>query len=359
VLLRLLIVAVASILGCDPPAAATPRPVSGVLTIAGATLLDGRRVDVTIAGGRITAITAANAKASSGAIDAAGRLLVPAFIDAHVHLAYWPVADRLPQAGIVAAVDLAAPVEAIRSKKVAGLEVAWAGPMITARRGYPTTSWGRDGFGMEVGTAVEAAAAVRSLAAAGARVIKVPIGAGPNLQPSVLAATVRAAHELGLPVAAHAMDDTAVLAAAAAGVDILAHTPAGRLSDAAIEAWSGRAVISTLSAFGAGSAARSNLQRLVAAGAEVLYGTDMGNRRVAGIDGDELRLLAGVGLSTAEIAASATQRPADRFGFDGLGRIEVGARASLMLVSKSALSDAEMLAVPELVIVDGRPLAGR
>ncbi len=33
----------------------------------------------------------------------------PPIVDSHVHLAYWPVADRLAKHGVLAAVDLAAP----------------------------------------------------------------------------------------------------------------------------------------------------------------------------------------------------------------------------------------------------------
>jgi hypothetical protein len=51
-----------------------------------------------------------------------------------------------------------------------------------------------------------------------------------------------------------------------------------------IEAWRGRAVISTLSAFGGATATIENLKALRAAGVTVIYGTDLGNTRDPRID---------------------------------------------------------------------------
>ena len=47
------------------------------------------------------------------------------------------------------------------------------------------------------------------------------------------------------------------------------------------------AVVSTLAAFGGSPAAVDNLRRLHAAGATVLYGTDLGNTRDAGPSAEE------------------------------------------------------------------------
>ncbi len=57
---------------------------SGVIN---ARLADGRLADIEIAGGRITAIAeAAGAPATPGRLDLDGKLLVPGFVDGHVHL---------------------------------------------------------------------------------------------------------------------------------------------------------------------------------------------------------------------------------------------------------------------------------
>ena len=55
------------------------------------------------------------------------------------------------------------------------LTVLASGPMVTAIDGYPTQSWGRDGYGLEVTGIQEAIEAVQYLHGLGAKVIKLPI----------------------------------------------------------------------------------------------------------------------------------------------------------------------------------------
>lgn len=235
-------------------------------------------------------------------------------IDSHVHLAYYPVADELARAGIVAVVDLASPLEAL-DDPVEGLTVLRSGPMITPPGGYPTRSWGADGYGLECGGERECVAAVDRLVDAGAAIIKVPIGAGgPDHDDATLRAIVARAHGRHRIVAVHALDDASARRAAEAGADLLAHTPVEPLADDTVRAWSTRAVVSTLRAFGGSDAAVENLRRLHEAGATVLYGTDLGNTRTAGIDPVELSLLARAGLTPAEIRAAAVTVPARYFG---------------------------------------------
>jgi len=54
--------------------------------LAGATLLDGRRVDVTLHGESIAAVAAAVEPFSAGAVDLTGHLLLPAAVEPHAHL---------------------------------------------------------------------------------------------------------------------------------------------------------------------------------------------------------------------------------------------------------------------------------
>jgi len=54
--------------------------------LAGATLLDGRRVDVTLHGESIAAVAAAVETFSAGAVDLTGHLLLPAAVEPHAHL---------------------------------------------------------------------------------------------------------------------------------------------------------------------------------------------------------------------------------------------------------------------------------
>jgi hypothetical protein len=137
-------------------------------------------------------------------IDLGGRFVVPAFIDAHVHLAYFPEAAAMARGGVAGVLDLAAPLSYAPSR-ARPLALAWSGPMITAVGGYPTRDWGSDGYGLECATATEAADAVDLLAERGARVIKVPITGQPTLDDRALAAVTARAHARGLRVVAHAL----------------------------------------------------------------------------------------------------------------------------------------------------------
>ena len=255
----------------------------------------------------------------------------PGWIDSHVHLAYLPQPNEMSAGGVAVAVDLGAPQDFLAGLPTA-LEVWAAGPMLTAVGGYPTQSWGANGYGLELADVDAATAAVGTLQAAGARVIKVAMTDEPSLTQSQVQAVVTEAHQRGLKVAAHATSDLAALAAGQAGVDVLAHTPTEALSDETLEAWSGGAVISTLRAFGGQAQTVDNLRKLREAGATVLYGTDFGNTRTPGVDAKELELLGDAGLSESDIVLSGTEVPADFWGMSDVGRIAVGQRAVFRVV---------------------------
>lgn len=301
----------------------------------------------------------ASAPAAGSPVDERGGRARPAgvvaasVIDSHVHLAYWPVGDELAATGVGAAIDLGAPLDAIGG--VQPLTVLWAGPMLTRPGGYPIDAWDPGGFGAGCADRACVEAAVASAAGRGARVIKVAVAAD-GLDPMLLAVAVAAAHGRGLPVAAHALDDAAAAAAAAAGCDVLAHTPVGPLSDATVAAWSGRAVISTLAAFGGGADAIANLRRLRAAGATILYGTDLGNSRVAGVDPEELSLLAEAGLDGAAIVDAMTTAPARYWHLPAPDLAAPGADASYVILAREPRVDPTAYLAPVAVFLHGRRL---
>lgn len=337
-----------SLLGC-PSADAAP----GAWITSVTRLPQGDVVDLVLEEGRIAAVhPAGQERASDHAIDGSGRFVTAAAIDSHVHVAYLPVGAELTAAGVVAVVDHAAPESAITQDH--GVEVVHAGPMLAAPGGYPTQSWGRSGYGAEVADADAARAQVERMHAAGARVLKLSFGAGPDLDDAVARAAVDRAHALGMVVAAHALNGAAADRAAALGVDVLSHTPVGALSKSQARAWAGRAVVSTLGAFGGSDVTVANLQALREAGATVLYGTDLGNTRRARIDEVELALLAQAGLDGAAILESLTSAPAAFWGLEGLGRVAEGARASLLLLSDDPRTNPGILSAPDAVFVDGR-----
>lgn len=331
------------------------QPAAATVVLRGARLaVSGEAVDVAFDGDTILDVTSAESAVEYDAaaeLDVSDLWISPAFIDSHVHLAFLPVADELAASGVGAAVDHAAPVSVFSVVKTP-LTLVNAGPMITANEGYPTTSWGAGGYGLEVGSTDEAVAAVDTLAALGAGLIKVPLAFGPQLSKTTLAAVVDRAHEYGLPVSAHALTDAEAAIAYAVGADVLAHTPTSPLSAESVLEWSTRAVITTLAAFGSDFAV-DNLQMLREAGATVLYGTDLGNTSDPSIQAAELLKMVQSGMTGEEILASGTTSASAFWGLDDFGVVEVGFRASVILTESNPGLDPLVLAAPELVFVEG------
>ncbi len=339
---------------------------AGAFAVIGGQILGYGEKTLIVRDGRIEEVTSAAPSASLRLVPAEGRYIAPAFIDSHVHLAYAFSGPELARGGIAAAVDLAAP-EAFLSSDLKPLHVLRTGPMVTALTGYPTKSWGSDGYGLEISGAQAARDAVDRLHAAGARVIKIPIGDATGdgalsmaknpakLSDAEMKAIVEQAHSHGMRVASHALNDIDVQRAAIAGVDVLAHTPTERLSDTTIAAWSGRAVISTLAAFTDLTEPAENVRRLRKGGATVLYGTDMGYTTYPGINPRELELLGRAGLDSQAIIAAGTTVPATFWGFDaGLVTLSVGSPANFLILEKDPELDPLTLSRPLSVYINGR-----
>ena len=335
--MRRLLVLVALFGACGATQPAQPvqsSSTSGVLP-------DGRAVRIDIAGEKIAAVDAA---------DASGWIW-PVVVDSHVHLAYWDVASQLAASGVGVAVDLAAPE---RKAAAEDLHVLSSGPMLTHVDGYPLDAWGSDGYGVGCDDAACVRTAVTRLADRGASVIKVALD-GDGLAPALVPDVVVAAHRRGLPVAAHALSNASALLAANAGVDILAHTPTEPLATDTVAAWSGRTVISTLAAFGGAESTIDNLRRLRAAGATVLYGTDLGNTRDAGPSAREIELLRDAGMDDAAITAAMTTGPLAYWKLL-FATFEPGAEATFLVLDADPRIDADALVTPREVWIRGKRL---
>ncbi|MCP4867282.1 MAG: amidohydrolase family protein [Proteobacteria bacterium] len=341
---------------CAMGAAVVPEevvPHFGRLIVRGALLAGaGSPVDVEVLDGWIVAVGPSIDPKGAEVVDATGQWIAPAFIDSHVHMEYYPMVSEMAGGGGAAVVDHAAPV-VFFERDWAPLQVLGSGPMVTAVGGYPTQGWGAGGYGREVVGGNEAAEAVRELRDLGAGLIKLPVTTGSQLQDDAMEAAVAQAHAVGLKVSTHAMGNDHAQRAADVGCDLLAHTPTSALNDEAIEAWAGRAVISSLRAFGGGAAAVANLEALRGRGATVLYGTDFGNTRTPGIDRLELTYLMEAGFSGAAILEAGTAAPVAFWGFDDLGAIEPGKRASFLLLDRDPLQDPLVLSEPAAVFIDG------
>jgi imidazolonepropionase-like amidohydrolase len=314
------------------------------------------RVAVALDGPRILEI-ASQPPRGADVFDASGQLLLPAFTDAHVHLAIAAdlrtESEALLRGGVAAVLDLGAPERLVPSLIGCGpLQVAFAGPLLTAPRGYPTQSWGANGYGLEIASENEARKAVARVAAVGARVVKLALDARfPVLDAATARAAADEAHRRGLLVAAHALEPDLVRLAVEVGVDVLAHAPSGTLPDDLVREIGTRRlrVIATLHAYrGEGI---ENLRRLREAGAIVAYGTDLGNEGISpGIDAEELSLLSAAGLSAGAIL-DAVHEAALLAGIPGT--ITRGARADLMLVPEEALAQPVLLAQPSRIWIAG------
>ena len=311
--------------------------------------------------GRIVAIEA-TAPEGAQTLDAKGLFLVPAVIDAHVHLSVagelQKVAEAELKAGVAAVLDLGEPERLLQGLPgLRPLRVLFAGPLLTAPKGYPTQSWGKDGYGAELASVDDAKAAVERLAAQGVSMVKLAFdGRFALLDPAVAKAATAAAHRKGLKVAAHALEVKMVRRALEARVDVLAHTPVEPLPDDLVREIGARKlhVVSTLKAFGGSAGAIANLMKLAAAGATVVYGTDLGNAGTApGVDAGELALLGKAGLSPAAILGAATSTAAALLGLGDLGSLEVGKAASLLALPADPLVDPGALARPAWVLIDG------
>jgi hypothetical protein len=83
-----------------------------------------------------------------------------------------------------------------------------------------------------------------------------------------------------------------------------------------VQRWAKGAVITTLAAFGGAPETVENLKRLRAAGATVLYGTDLGNLREVGPSSSEIALMKQAGMDDAAIEAAMTSVPFRYWAFD-------------------------------------------
>jgi imidazolonepropionase-like amidohydrolase len=347
----------------DPPALA----IVGVAVFEGdgGPAVPGRTV--VAAGGLIQEVGPAGEvtpPAGAVVVDGAGATLLPGFVDAHVHLGFYPPAQVLA-GGVTTVRDLGWPRERLAAlhegaaTPAASPRLLAAGQVVTVPGGYPTRApWAPPGTARPVEGAAEAVAAVDELAAAGAAVIKVALDdrAGPTLPAPVLAALVGAAGERGLGVTAHVGSAAEAAKALAAGVGELAHWPFDPrgLPDALVDALADAVVAVPTLHIDPTPARRAGVRRFVARGGRVVYGTDLGNQGPPpAVDIQELALLVEAGLGPGQALAAATSLAAAHLGLAGTGRVVPGARADLLLVDGDPLADLTALERVRLVARDG------
>jgi imidazolonepropionase-like amidohydrolase len=338
--------------------------VAAATTIVNAKVFDGATsrdwTSVRFADGLIAECSMTSAaREGDDVIDAAGGTVLPGLIDAHVHLVPGALAQSL-NFGVTTVLDMfSTPDLVATAREQAGTrpdvaDVRSSGVGATAPGGHPSMIYAPF---PTLTAADQAERFVADRIAAGSDYLKIFSGIGgrwPSLDSATIEALVTAAHARGLVVVAHVSSTAGVGQVVSAGVDVVAHVPAGaELDKALVErmAEAGIAVGPTLAtienALGRGgriplySRAEDNVARLADAGVTLLAGTDAPNPgTVFGTSlHRELELLVRCGIGPARALAAATTEPARVFGLPDRGRIAAGQRADLVLVSGDPLTD--------------------
>ena len=325
-------------------------------------VFDGRQLlppgTVVIEGGRI-----GSDASGAGIVDGQGGVLLPGFIDAHVHLHGRSTLEQLAGFGVTTALDMAcAPPELVNSLRGAhGLtDIRSAGTPAIAP-GSPHSHIPVVGQRGLITGAGQARQFVAERVAEGSDYIKIVVGnPAPSHDQATLDALAAAAREHGKLSVAHASSYQAVAMAQRARVSVLTHVPLDQALDegAAAEALAAcRVLIPTLAmmeGIAAQSAppgrdyaaARASVTVMYRAGVPILAGTDAnaeagGPARISHGSSlhHELELLVDAGLTALDALRAATSRPARYFGLGDRGVIEPGRRADLVLIDGDPLRD--------------------
>ncbi|KJK51017.1 hypothetical protein UK23_08530 [Lentzea aerocolonigenes] len=328
-------------------------------TIVNARVFDGTTsrdwTSVRFADGLITECSAGSgAHAGDEVVDAAGGTVLPGLIDSHVHLVPGALVQSL-NCGVTTVLDMFSMPDVVaaareRARGADAADVRSAGVGATAPGGHPSMMY--DPF-PTLTAADQASRFVSDRIAEGSDYLKIFSGVGgrwPSLDPSTITALVTAAHSRGLVVVAHVSSTAGLEEVVSAGADVVAHIPLdAELPGSLVERMAGIAVGPTLATventLGASSRpysrAQDNVRRLVDTGVTLLAGTDAPNpgTEFGASLHRELELLVRCGLSPAQALAAATSSPAQVFGLADRGRVAVGQRADLVLVSGDPLTD--------------------
>jgi len=224
----------------------------------------------------------------------------------------------------------------------------------------------------EIADASQAAAATKKLLDEGVDAIKLFASSprGPSLSESTFQAAADEAHRAGKPVFVHPNSAADVLTAVRGGVDIIAHTTphSGPWDEALLAAMKAHRVALTptltlwkyyarhdrLSAQEKVTNTEiTQLRAWIAAGGEVLFGTDLG--AVEYDPTEEYLLMSQAGMTFPQILASLTTAPAERLGDKNkLGRLAPGFQADLAVFQQDPAANIRAFAQVKYTLRAGK-----
>ena len=323
---------------------------------------------------------AVNVPEGAGMVDLNGKTVVPAFINAHMHLSDTRE-ERISQLrqnayyGSALVVSLGSDAGdvafSVRDEIIPG-----AARSLTAGRGITRPEPGRSEVPYWINTEEEARAAVQALAERGVDIVKVWVddrsGQYEKLTPQLYGAIIDEAHQHDLLVTAHIWNLEDAKGLLRAGVDAFAHGVRdqdvdeeflrliqGRpdlvyvpnLPDPGIArdlSWlSGTVAPDELDRLQESTTDRPevqaafgiqarNLARVNEVGVRVAFGTDGSSPWAAHL---EIEDMVSAGMTPAEVIVAATQSSADLMGLDDSGTIAVGNSADFIVLDGNPLED--------------------
>lgn len=351
--------------------------------------------------------------------DLSGGVVMPGLVDAHVHLFRTSGADprgvylaatdderratgrrnahEALAAGVTTVRDLGGPAdllaelaEVTRRDETGGPTIVWAGAPITRPGGDDHY------FGGEATDVVAAQQIVDRQVASGAGVVVMVVSGGgltPGTSPArveldrdVMEAVCARSASLGVPVVARCHATAGMVACVEMGVATIEHASfldadgavrfdaavAARLVDAgvsvgptlfaaqqALARYRRSGVVNPDDAYALSrlEARTDNFRRWLASGVTIAAGSASGYLGVpASALVDEAIAYAEAGMTTAAVLRAITHGNAALIGRADIGRIDVGARADLVVYPASPLDDITLLRRPALVVRGGRPV---